>query len=123
MFRSLALKLACCLGSVLAGSSAFAQPGGADIDQGRQLYMANGCYTCHGTVGQGGERSGAPRLAPEPYPYEAFRALVRTPREAMPRFDPRYLTDGQLQLIHGYLASIAKGPAAKDLPQLQTVAR
>ena len=49
--------------------------------------MANGCYSGHGTVGQGGARSGAPQLAPDTYPFDAFRVRVRTPREAMPRFD------------------------------------
>ena len=90
-----------------------------DAERGRQLYMSNGCYTCHGTVGQGGERSGAPKLAPDTYPYEAFRVLVRTPREAMPRFDVQYLSEEQLQLIHRYLSSVSKGPAAKDIPELR----
>jgi mono/diheme cytochrome c family protein len=88
-------------------------------EAGRQLYMQNGCFSCHGTAGQGGERSAAPRLAPGPYPYEAFRALVRTPREAMPRFDVKYLSDDQLRAIHTYLVSINKGPAARDIPVLQ----
>ncbi len=89
------------------------------IEQGRALYMANGCFSCHGTAGQGGERSGAPKLAPEPYPYEAFRALVRTPREAMPRLDEKFVSDEQLRLIHRYLQTIPKGPGAKDIPALR----
>lgn len=104
-----------------------AAPSGAqtadDIEAGRRLYMSNGCYSCHGTVGQGGERSGAPRLAPGPHPIEAFKVLVRHPREAMPRLDPRFVSDEQLQAIHRYLASIATGPAAKDIPQLQITSR
>lgn len=91
----------------------------SEVEQGRALFIKNGCYTCHGTVGQGGERSGAPKLAPDTYPYEAFRVLVRTPREAMPRFDVRYLSEEQLQLIHRYLSSISKGPSAKDIPELR----
>lgn len=90
-----------------------------EVEAGRRLYMVNGCYSCHGTVGQGGERSGAPRLAPEPYPFEAFKLLVRQPREAMPRLDPRFVNDEELLAMHRYLASIAKGPAAKDIAQLQ----
>ena len=95
----------------------------ADIEAGRQLYMANGCFSCHGTVGQGGERSGAPRIAPDPYPFEAFKAMVRQPREAMPRLDAKFVSDEQLLSMHRYLASIPKGPAAKDIPALQGVAR
>ncbi len=90
-----------------------------EVEQGRALFMRNGCYACHGTVGQGGERSGAPKLAPDPYPFEAFRVLVRTPREAMPRYDVQYLSEEQLQLIHRYLSSISKGPSAKDIPALR----
>lgn len=94
-----------------------------DIERGRQLFMTNGCYSCHGTVGQGSERSGAPKLAPDPYPFEAFQVLVRTPREAMPRFDAKYLSDEQLRLIHRYLSSLPKGPAARDIPLLQSLVR
>lgn len=104
---------------LLGPAAALAQGSGDDVARGRALYMANGCYTCHGTAGQGGERSGAPKLAPDPYPYEAFRALVRTPRESMPRLDVKYVSDEQLRLIHRYLGSIPAGPAAKDIPALQ----
>ncbi len=111
---SAALALALASGAVRAQSA-------DEIERGRQLFMANGCYSCHGTVGQGGERSAAPRLAPGPYPFEAFKVLVRTPREAMPRFDPRHVSDAQLQLIHGYLASIAKGPVVADIAALRAL--
>jgi ubiquinol-cytochrome c reductase cytochrome c subunit len=103
--------------------AAAAQTPPDDTERGRQLFMANGCYSCHGTVGQGGERSGAPKLAPDTYPFEAFQVLVRTPREAMPRFDVKYLSDEQLRLIHRYLSSLPRGPAAKDIPLLQGLAR
>jgi ubiquinol-cytochrome c reductase cytochrome c subunit len=107
----------------LSAGWAAAQSATDDVERGRQLFMSIGCYSCHGTVGQGGERSAAPRIAPEPYPFEAFKALVRTPREAMQRFDARYLSDEQLRSIHRYLASVPKGPAAKDIAALQSLAR
>ncbi len=71
------------------------------------------------------ERSGraanaaAPKLAPEPHPFEAFKVLVRTPREAMPRLDARFVSDEQLRAIHVYLGSIQKGPVAKDIAALR----
>lgn len=108
----------------LAGAPpALAQSTADEVERGRQLYMRNGCFTCHGTVGQGGERSGAPKLAPEPHPYEAFRMLVRTPREAMPRYDVKYVSEEDLQAMHGYLRSIARGPAAQDIAVLRALAR
>ena len=100
-------------------AQAQAQPGNDEVARGRALYMKNGCYSCHGTVGQGGERSSAPKLAPDTYPFEAFRVLVRTPREAMPRFDVQYLDDGQLQLIHRYLSAVPPGRRAADIPELR----
>ena len=96
-----------------------AQPGNDEVERGRALYMKNGCYSCHGTVGQGGERSGAPKLAPGTYPFEAFRVLVRTPREAMPRFDVQYVSDEQLQLIHRYLTAVPPSRRAAAIPELR----
>lgn len=107
----------------LSAPVALAQSTPEEVERGRQLYMRNGCFSCHGTVGQGGERSGAPKLAPEPHPYEAFRVLVRTPREAMPRFDVKYVSDEDLQAIHGYLRSIARGLGAQDIAVLRAMAR
>lgn len=118
--KTLAMMMS--LAFALVSVSCLAQSS-AEIDAGRRLYMSNGCYSCHGTVGQGGERSSAPRLAPDPYPFEAFKMMVRQPRDAMPRFDPRFVSDEQLQSIHAFLASIAKGPSAKDIPQLQAPPR
>ena len=105
--------------TALCASAAIAQPGAADIESGRALYLQFGCYSCHGTVGQGGERSAAPRIAPGPHPFEAFRAMVRQPREAMPRYDARFVSDDQLRLMHAYLAAVPKGRAAKDIAELQ----
>ena len=73
--------------AVLFSGNCLAQSPANDIDAGRGLFMKNGCYSCHGTVGQGGERGAGPRIAPGPYPFEAFKILVRQPREAMPRFE------------------------------------
>lgn len=116
------LSLMLSLPLALASASALAQTAN-EVEAGRKLYLANGCHSCHGTVGQGGERSGAPRLAPDPHPFEAFKLMVRQPREAMPRYDAKFVSDEQLMAMHRYLASIAKGPAAKDIPQLQAVGR
>ena len=113
---ALALVLAAAVGS------ASAQTAASDVDAGRKLYMHNGCFACHGTVGQGGERGAGPRIAPETYPFEAFKVMVRTPRDAMPAYEPRFVSDEQLLSIHRYLASIPKGPGAKDIPQLRAPA-
>lgn len=110
-----ALALSLCV----ASASAAAQATAAEVEAGRKLYMGNACFSCHGTVGQGAERGGAPKLAPGPHPFEAFRALVRNPRDGMPRYLERFVSDDQLLSMHRYLASIPKGPAAKDIALLQ----
>jgi ubiquinol-cytochrome c reductase cytochrome c subunit len=107
------------LGLTLAAGGAAAQGNAADAEQGRQLFMKNGCYTCHGTVGQGGERSAGPRIAPAPFPAEAFKAFMRNPPEGMPRFDERFVSDADLEAIHRYLASLPKGQSAKDIALLR----
>jgi ubiquinol-cytochrome c reductase cytochrome c subunit len=111
--RTLALCAACAAGSVSAQGNA------ADIEHGRQLFMKNGCYSCHGTVGQGGERSAGPRIAPMAMPADAFKTFIRNPPEAMPRFDERFVSDADLEAIHRYLASLPKGRSAKEITLLQ----
>lgn len=107
--------------SMGAAAGALAQASPDEVERGRQLYMHNACFSCHGTVGQGGDRGAGPKIAPEPYPLVAFTVLVRRPREAMPRYEARFVDDEQLRLIHGYLASIAKGPGAQDLAPLRAL--
>lgn len=92
----------------------------ADVERGHQLFMSNGCYSCHGTVGQGGERGAGPRIAPEPFPLETFKVIVRHGKGGMPRYEERFVSDEQLAAIHGYLSSIPKGRGAKDIPLLRT---
>ena len=113
------LAAAAALLLALAGASAQAQGTAPGVETGRELYMKNGCYSCHGTVGQGGLASVGPRLAPEPFPLEVFKVIVRNGKQSMPRFDARFVSDDQLQSIHQYLASIPKGRGAKDIPLLQ----
>lgn len=104
---------------VFAASVALAQeqaPAGSP-DRGYQVYMKVMCYTCHGTVGQGGRGTG-PKLAPDPFPYEEFVRELRTPRQAMPAYRKQFLSDQELADIYAYLKSIKPPPEAKDIPLL-----
>jgi mono/diheme cytochrome c family protein len=95
--------------------SAFAQgaPLAGDVANGKHLYMADGCYQCHGTVGQGSRPTG-PHLAPNPVPYEAFAAQLRHPASAMPPYTDVVLSDQQLADIYAYLLSIPPLVDPKD---------
>jgi mono/diheme cytochrome c family protein len=77
----------------------------------RTLYVAYGCYQCHGYEGQGGE---ALRIAPTAYPLEAFAARVRRPPNEMPAYAREVLSDVDLEAIYRYVRSRAE-PAA-ELP-------
>ena len=81
----------------------------ADAGSGEDTYMFMGCWTCHGTVGQGAR---GPAIAPGPLPFEAFAAYVRQPPGEMPPFREAILSEAMLQDIHAYLAAI---PAAPDV--------
>src|ERR1700761_2276387 len=51
-----------------------------DAQRGKQLFAADGCYECHGYVGQGSIRTG-PTLAPKVIPFAAFQAQLRKPAD------------------------------------------
>jgi ubiquinol-cytochrome c reductase cytochrome c subunit len=80
-----------------------------NAEKGKVLYVKNGCWQCHGYVGQGGA-AGKP-LAPKPLPYEAFNVFVRNSNGQMPPYPKEILSDADLADIHTYLSSI---PAPKD---------
>lgn len=88
----------------------------ADIERGRVAYIQNGCWQCHGFVGQGGG-AGLP-LAPNPKPIEYFEVFVRHTKGAMPPYSERILSKADLAAIHTYLKSIPKSPDPKTIPLL-----
>ena len=93
-----------------------------DAVSGRVAFMGAGCYTCHGTVGQGG--AGA-RLAPRPRAAAAFMAYVRTGRRGwsvaggMPAYPVSMLSDAALIDIYAYLLSIPAPPSPAEIPLLK----
>lgn len=110
---------AACVG-VMAFQCAFGQTAPAgDAARGEKAYMHHLCYTCHGTVGQGGERGAGPKLAPAVWPYAAFAQQVRKPRLVMIPYSEKTLPEQELADMHAYLSSVKQGPAAKDQPLLK----
>jgi ubiquinol-cytochrome c reductase cytochrome c subunit len=87
-----------------------------DIERGRKLFMADGCYECHGTVGQGG--FAGPRLAPNPLPADAIAQYIRNPKGVMPPYIAKVVSDRDVADLRAYLASIPPPPALKDIPLL-----
>jgi mono/diheme cytochrome c family protein len=94
-----------------------APPGNAEL--GRKVFVHQLCHTCHGTVGQGGERGAGPKIYPNPFPWQAFLTQVRKPRQAMPPYTEKHLSDQELADMYHYLFSTRPSPAAKDIPLLR----
>jgi ubiquinol-cytochrome c reductase cytochrome c subunit len=90
-----------------------------NADNGKRLYLRNGCYACHGTVGQGAQANPlAPRLAPRPIVRAAFIAYVRKPAGTMPPYTSKVMSDAELSDVWAYLASIPPPPPLKSIPLL-----
>lgn len=111
--------IAAALAAIAATAHAHAQAPAGDAARGKALYMKNLCYTCHGSVGQGGDRGSGPRIAYDMWPWEAFAQQVRRPREQMPRYAKEHVTDQELADIYAYVASFKKGPKASEIPLLK----
>ena len=105
--------------AALVALPALAEAPPGDAARGKALYMKNMCHTCHGTAGQGGDRGSGGRIAPGPWPWEAFVQELRRPREAMPRYAPEFVRDQDLADIYAYLVSIKAGPKAGEIPLLK----
>jgi mono/diheme cytochrome c family protein len=116
---SIAVTLFACACSAFAQQTSSAHKPSAA--HGREVFMKLGCYTCHGTVGQGG--AGAV-LAPNTIPFAAFETWVRhgTPgwsvERGMPAWSPSVLPDDDLADVREYLAALPKPKAAKDIALL-----
>ena len=107
--------LAALAAGLVIGQAALA----ADAARGKILFTQNyGCYQCHGTEGQGSAITG-PKLAPDPLPYEALSAFIRTSSRNMPPFREAILPNADLEDIYAYLKSI---PAAKDWKSIPLLA-
>jgi mono/diheme cytochrome c family protein len=99
-----------------ASLAAHAEAPSGDAARGKGIFMKQMCSSCHGTVGQGSQYG--PRLAPQPFPWEAFEHQVRTPRSSMPPYVQSHLADADLADVYAYIASIKAGKKASEIPLL-----
>jgi mono/diheme cytochrome c family protein len=112
--------LAVALASAAAATAAWAQdaPQG-DAANGKRLFLADGCFTCHGRSGQGGAYNGpAPILAKTALPFDGFRGQVRNPVNDMPAFSDALLSDKDIADIYTFVRSLPGPRSAKDIPIL-----
>lgn len=88
--------------------------------RGRQLYISNGCYECHGYGGQG---TVGPRLGPNPLPLEVFTRQLRNPINFMPIHMPVYtakvLAPADIAAIYAFLSALPKATPVSAIPLLE----
>lgn len=115
MMGSLLLKRAVLVLAVLALPS-WAAAAEGQVERGRTVFNAVGCYACHGYAGQGGV---GPRLAPPPWSDEASEQFVRGTMGAMPAYSDKVLSDADLKAIFAYLHSLPKAKSPDEIPLLK----
>jgi ubiquinol-cytochrome c reductase cytochrome c subunit len=109
--------IAGCMALALSLMAVAAVTPSGDAANGKRLFMAYGCYECHGTVGTGGGFAG-PRLAPNPLPFFGVKAKVRTASGRMPVYSEAVLKDAEIADIYAYLVSIPAGKSAHEIELL-----
>jgi ubiquinol-cytochrome c reductase cytochrome c subunit len=106
------IVIALLTGGVAAGQAPPAGPvaPAGSVENGKKLFVKNGCAECHGLEGQGAPTSG-PRIGPNPVPVAAFIKYVRAPKNQMPPYTARVMSDQELTDVRAFLAARPK-PAA-----------
>ena len=106
---------------LLSGVAALAQstppvtPTG-NVDNGKRLFVRDGCWECHGYAGQGG-RDGV-RLAETALSAAQLTRYIRRPTGAMPAYIDKVLTDAEAADIWAYLKTLTGPKTAKEVPLL-----
>jgi mono/diheme cytochrome c family protein len=104
---------------IVLALAAVAQSNPGNAANGKRLFLRNGCYECHGTVGHGaGQNPVAPKLAPKPIALTALIAYIRKPAGSMPPYTSKVMSDGDIADVWAYLASIPAPPPVKSIPLL-----
>jgi mono/diheme cytochrome c family protein len=117
MKRSLVAMAAAAL--VLAGIAAAQKVAEGNAENGKRLFLRDGCWECHGYAGQG-SRDGA-RIANTALNAPGFIRYVRRPSGSMPAFVEKVATDQELTDIWAYLKSMPASKSAKDIPLLNQI--
>ena len=106
-----------CIAAV--AGAARAQDGSGDATNGKRVYLADGCFTCHGRSGQGGAMNyPAPALAQIEMPVEAFVSFLREAPNDMPAYSTEVLSNKDAADIHAFLRSLPGRKPTRDFPLL-----
>jgi mono/diheme cytochrome c family protein len=102
------------------GPAALAQNAASvDVANGKRVYLADGCFMCHGRAGQGGAMNyPAPAIAKLEMPVESFASFLRDAPNDMPAYSTDVLSDKEAADIHAFLQSLPGRKPAKEFPLL-----
>ena len=87
---------------------------------GRELYLATGCFECHGRNGQGGAFNGpAPALAHTELGFEAFKEQLRQPANDMPAYAPAVMSDQDVADVLAFVRALPGPRSPADVAILK----
>lgn len=90
----------------------------ANTSNGQRLFVRDGCYECHGYLGQGSTSTGGTRLGPPQIPLSAFVSYVREPAGQMPPYTTKAISNEDLGEIYNFLKSVPPPPPLKSISLL-----
>ena len=105
--------------AVMAASPSTAAAQQGNTANGQKVFAAQKCETCHGLKGEGGAGdAGGPEIAPPPVALPVFIDTVRNPRDPMPPFSAKEVSDAELRDVFAFLSSLAapSQPSAAAAP-------
>ncbi len=87
----------------------------ADAVAGKELFLKNYCWSCHGYAGAGAATG--PRLAQTQFTSDSFTAYIRSPVR-MPPYRVEVLSDSEAADIFAYIRTFPPPPPLEDIPLL-----
>ena len=117
---TMSLLLGAAFAAVGLGALALAQSAASgDAANGKRLYLASGCFECHGRSGQGGAFNyPVPPLVDLEMPVESFLAFLRDAPNDMPAYSVSVLPDKDAADIYAFLRSLPGRKPVRDIPLL-----
>ena len=119
LIAAVALTFATCSKTMAQTSNAASKtsPSSGNAENGKKLFLSDGCYECHGRQAQGG--AAGPRLGPGPLPLAAILKYVRQPSGQMPPYTAKVISDAELADVYAYLQSLPQPPKPDSIPALK----
>src|SRR5579862_10037143 len=105
--------------AAVAMISGYGQSAAGNAENGKKLFLRDGCYECHGYGGQGGA-AGA-RIAAIGLNAQGLIRYVRAPGGQMPAYTDKVISDQELTDVWAYLQSLPKAKPVKDIPLLNAL--